>query len=181
MNTKKLSKKRVRYNDDDEDYNEHDAYIDDEDFRLHEEFKRNNLKNKGIKGKKNNNKSNQSFQGLNKSKSRYQDDMETLRVVSYDYSNSLCLKHDHMLRPIWITPSAEDNKIYLEAFHPLYQEAYDRLVAVAEPVSRPKFIHTYQLTENSLYAAVALGISTESIVKVLVVILKKVRISQLCT
>ena len=34
-------------------------------------------------------------------------------------------------------------------------------------MSRPKFIHTYRLTEDSLYAAVALSIDTELIIKVL--------------
>ena len=86
--------------------------------------------------------------------------------IFMDYSSMCNLKAGHMKRPIWITPTDVGNRIYLEAFHPLYQHAYDRLVAVAEPISRPKYIHTYQLTENSLYAAVAVGITTESIIKV---------------
>ncbi len=81
-----------------------------------------------------------------------------------DYSKSLILKPDHESRPIWIT---SDNLIFLEAFSPLYQQAYDFLVAIAEPESRPEYIHTYRLTENSLYAAVAVSIDTESIIKVL--------------
>jgi DNA excision repair protein ERCC-3 len=165
MNAKKTIKKRQRYGDDDEDYNDHDAYVDDEDYRLREEMKRENTRNKGMKGKKTNLKSIPSSQSLSKGAIRNSGEYDPSRPVFFDFSTALSLKHDHMLRPIWITPSAEDNKIYLEAFHPLYQEAYDRLVAVAEPVSRPKFIHTYQLTGNSLYAAVALGISTDSIIK----------------
>lgn len=43
-----------------------------------------------------------------------------------------------------------------EAFSPHYKRAYDFLVAIAEPESRPEFIHCYKLTENSLYAAVAI-------------------------
>lgn len=81
-----------------------------------------------------------------------------------DYSRTLKLKPDHELRPVWIT---ENNLIILEAFSPIYQQAYDFLVAVAEPESRPEFIHCYKLTENSLYAAVAVSIDTESIIKVL--------------
>lgn len=81
-----------------------------------------------------------------------------------DYSKVLTLKPDHESRPIWIT---NDNLIFLEAFSPLYQQAYDFLVAIAEPESRPEYIHTYRLTENSLYAAVAVSIDTESIIKVL--------------
>lgn len=48
----------------------------------------------------------------------------------------------------------------------LYQ-AYDFLVAIAEPVSRPEFVHEYKLTPYSLYAAVAVSIDTDSIIKVL--------------
>jgi DNA excision repair protein ERCC-3 len=81
-----------------------------------------------------------------------------------DYSKELVLKVDHDKRPIWVT---KDNLIYLEAFSPLYQQACDFLVAIAEPESRPEFIHTYKLTQNSLYAAVAVSITTENIVKVL--------------
>lgn len=46
-------------------------------------------------------------------------------------------------------------------------KAYDFLVAIAEPVARPEFVHEYKLTPYSLYAAVAVSIDTESIIKVL--------------
>jgi DNA excision repair protein ERCC-3 len=49
----------------------------------------------------------------------------------------------------------------------LYAKAYDFLVAIAEPVARPEYLHEYKLTPYSLYAAVATNIETESIVKVL--------------
>jgi len=74
------------------------------------------------------------------------------------------LKPDHFSRPIWTCP---DGVIYLEAFHTLYNSAYDFLVAIADPVARPEFIHEYKLTPFSLYAAVATNIDTESIVRVL--------------
>ena len=80
-----------------------------------------------------------------------------------DFSN-LKLKPDHIARPCWTCP---DGGIYLEAFHELYNSAYDFLVAIAEPVARPEFLHEYKLTPYSLYAAVATNIDTESIVKVL--------------
>lgn len=54
-----------------------------------------------------------------------------------DFSN-LKLKADHVSRPIYIT---RDHLIILEAFSPLYTQAYDFLVAIAEPESRPEFIH----------------------------------------
>lgn len=80
-----------------------------------------------------------------------------------DFS-SMPLKPDHVARPCWVCP---DGHIFLEAFHELYVSAYDFLVAVAEPVARPEFLHEYKLTPYSLYAAVATNIDTESIVRVL--------------
>lgn len=80
-----------------------------------------------------------------------------------DYSH-LTLKRDHAARPLWVTTTG---LIILEAFSPIYQQAYDFLVAIAEPVSRPEYIHRYQLTANSLYAAVAISIRTETIIQVL--------------
>lgn len=41
------------------------------------------------------------------------------------------------------------------------------MVAIAEPVARPEFVHEYKLTPYSLYAAVAVSIDTDSIIKVL--------------
>lgn len=64
-----------------------------------------------------------------------------------DFSG-LKLKKDHKSRPLWITP---DCLIILEASSPIYQQAYDFLVAIAEPVARPQYVHRYMLTPNSLY------------------------------
>ena len=76
----------------------------------------------------------------------------------------LSLKADHALRPCWVTT---ENQIILEASSQIYQQAYDFLVAIAEPISRPEHIHKYQLTDASLYAAVAVSIDTETILSVL--------------
>jgi DNA excision repair protein ERCC-3 len=84
-------------------------------------------------------------------------------ISGADFSH-LKLKPDHNARPCWTCP---DGAIYLEAFHPLYNSAYDFLVAISEPVARPEFLHEYRLTPYSLYAAVATNIETESIVRVL--------------
>jgi DNA excision repair protein ERCC-3 len=84
-------------------------------------------------------------------------------TIGADFSN-LQLKPDHIQRPCWVCP---DGCIYLEAFHDLYVSAYDFLVAIAEPVARPEFIHQYKVTPYSLYAAVATNITTESIISVL--------------
>ena len=38
------------------------------------------------------------------------------------------------------------NRIYLEKFSPIFKQAYDFMIAVAEPVNRPDHIHEYLLT-----------------------------------
>ncbi|EFN57091.1 hypothetical protein CHLNCDRAFT_57434 [Chlorella variabilis] len=91
---------------------------------------------------------------------------------------SLRLKPDHFNRragaglggggdrggPLWVCP---DCRVFLETFSPVYKQAYDFLIAIAEPVSRPEFIHEYQLTPHSLYAAVSIGLEMGTIVGVL--------------
>ena len=81
----------------------------------------------------------------------------------YDFSD-LQLKPDHANRPLWVCP---DGRIFLETFSPVYKQAYDFLIAVSEPVSRPESIHEYVLTPHSLYAAVSIGLETSTIVSVL--------------
>lgn len=85
-------------------------------------------------------------------------------AVGYFDFSTLSLKKDHETRPVWVCPNG---RIFLEAFSPIYKQAYDFLVAIAEPVSRPEFLHEYKLTPYSLYAAVSVSIETESILKVL--------------
>jgi DNA excision repair protein ERCC-3 len=51
-----------------------------------------------------------------------------------DFS-ALELKPDHFNRPLWVCP---DCRVFLETFSPVYKQAYDFLIAVAEPVSRPE-------------------------------------------
>lgn len=84
-------------------------------------------------------------------------------TVGADFSK-MPLKPDHLQRPCWTCP---DGTIYLEAFHDLYAQGYDFLVAIAEPVARPEFVHQYKLTPYSLYAAVATNIETDRIISVL--------------
>lgn len=83
--------------------------------------------------------------------------------IGLDFSH-MPLKTDHIQRPCWTCP---DGVIFLEAFHDLYVSAYDFLVAIAEPVARPEYVHQYKLTPYSLYAAVATNIDTEAIISVL--------------
>ena len=47
------------------------------------------------------------------------------------------------------------------------KKAYDFLIAIAEPVCRPEAVHEYVLTPHSLYAAVSVGLETETILSVL--------------
>lgn len=74
------------------------------------------------------------------------------------------LKADHVNRPLW---ACADGRIFLETFSPLYKQAYDFLIAIAEPVCRPESMHEYNLTPHSLYAAVSVGLETETIISVL--------------
>ncbi|CAI0427003.1 unnamed protein product [Linum tenue] len=74
------------------------------------------------------------------------------------------LKPDHINRPLW---ACADGRIFLETFSPLYKQAYDFLIAIAEPVCRPESMHEYNLTPHSLYAAVSVGLETETIIAVL--------------
>jgi hypothetical protein len=76
----------------------------------------------------------------------------------------LVLKGDHTHRPLWVCP---DGRIFLETYSPIYRQAYDFLIAIAEPVCRPESVHEYVLTPHSLYAAVSVGLETETIISVL--------------
>ena len=60
-----------------------------------------------------------------------------------------------------------DGRIFLETFSPVYRQAYDFLIAIAEPVCRPECVHEYVLTPHSLYAAVSIGLNTQTIITVL--------------
>lgn len=73
-------------------------------------------------------------------------------------------KHDHHNRPLWIQGNFV---IVLESYHPLAHQAQDFLITVAEPVSRPQFLHEYKLTTHSLYAAVSVGLNPKDIISTL--------------
>ncbi|KAF8591090.1 DNA repair helicase rad25 [Ramaria rubella] len=95
---------------------------------------------------------------------RQQDNLVSHIFQESDFS-FLNLKPDHASRPLWISP--EDGHIILEGFSPIAEQAQDFLVAIAEPVSRPAFMHEYKLTSYSLYAAVSVGLQTSDIIEVL--------------
>ncbi|KAI9827706.1 MAG: transcription factor TFIIH complex ERCC-3 subunit [Sarea resinae] len=77
----------------------------------------------------------------------------------------LALKPDHDNRPLWIDPLK--GRIILESFSPLAAHAQDFLTTIAEPLSRPTFLHEYALTPHSLYAAVSVGLLPSDIINVL--------------
>ncbi|KAI9847968.1 MAG: DNA repair helicase RAD25 [Sclerophora amabilis] len=77
----------------------------------------------------------------------------------------LSLKPDHDSRPLWIDPIK--GRIILESFSPLAAHAQDFLTTVAEPLSRPTYLHEYALTAHSLYAAVSVGLDPKDIISVL--------------
>uniref|UniRef100_A0A915Q360 General transcription and DNA repair factor IIH helicase/translocase subunit XPB n=1 Tax=Setaria digitata TaxID=48799 RepID=A0A915Q360_9BILA len=81
-----------------------------------------------------------------------------------DYRYEMKLKPDYASRPLWVAP---DGHIFLESFSPVYKHAHDFLIAISEPVCRPEFIHEYQLTAYSLYAAVSIGLQTSDIIEYL--------------
>lgn len=81
-----------------------------------------------------------------------------------DFSH-LPLKPDHQNRPLWIDP--ENGIIVLERFSPLAEQATDFLITIAEPKSRPTFLHEYALTTHSLYAAVSVGLRPRDIINTL--------------
>lgn len=91
------------------------------------------------------------------------DDLRDGEGKKRDFSK-LELKPDHMNRPLW---ACADGRIFLETFSSLYKQAYDFLIAIAEPVCRPESMHEYNLTPHSLYAAVSVGLETETIISVL--------------
>ena len=79
--------------------------------------------------------------------------------------SNLELKVDHERRPLWIDPKRD--KIILENFSPFASRAKEFLTTIAEPLSRPTYLHEYKLTSNSLYAAISVGLEAEDILETL--------------
>jgi DNA excision repair protein ERCC-3 len=91
-------------------------------------------------------------------------DSASFRFRDQDYSY-MHLKPDHSNRPLWIDPNK--GRIILESFSPLAAQASDFLTTIAEPLSRPSFLHEYALTPHSLYAAVSVGLDPKDIINIL--------------
>lgn len=89
-------------------------------------------------------------------------DLNYTGVSDVSYLN---LKPDHENRPLWV--DAKKARITLESFSPLAAQAQDFLTTIAEPLSRPVFLHEYALTVHSLYAAVSVGLVPQDIINFL--------------
>jgi DNA excision repair protein ERCC-3 len=74
------------------------------------------------------------------------------------------LKPDHANRPLWVDDAG---RIILESFSPIFKDAQDFLINIAEPQSRVSRIHEYSLTAHSLFAAVSIGKSSKEIIDTL--------------
>jgi DNA excision repair protein ERCC-3 len=102
-------------------------------------------------------------------KTKKQTGVSTRDSASHHFRDSdfsyLSLKPDHDNRPIWIDPLK--GRIILESFSPLAKMAQDFLTTIAEPLSRPTFLHEYALTPHSLYAAVSVGLNPKDIINTL--------------
>ena len=104
-----------------------------------------------------------SIQSRRKEQSKAVDRDAKLRGISN--LSYLSLKSDHENRPLWV--DAKKAKITLESFSPLAAQAQDFLTTIAEPLSRPEFLHEYALTVHSLYAAVSVGLVPQDIINFL--------------
>jgi DNA excision repair protein ERCC-3 len=95
---------------------------------------------------------------------RQEEDEEIIQPICRDPAKSMVigldLKADHANRPVYVT---NDKHIFLEAFSRFYLPAYEFLVAICEPVARPELFHEYKVTTNSLYGALAIGLTTKAI------------------
>jgi DNA excision repair protein ERCC-3 len=58
-----------------------------------------------------------------------------------------------------------DLTVLLETDHPLYEEARDALSGFAEMVKSPEYIHTYKLTQLSLWNAASAGLDPEQVIE----------------
>jgi len=81
---------------------------------------------------------------------------------------------DSGVRPLYTILNMDESdgkvlgaKVFLETFSPYYKLAYDFIIAIAEPVSRPEFVHEYKITQYSLYAAASIGLSFADIISAL--------------
>ena len=66
--------------------------------------------------------------------------------------------------PLFVQP---DRSILLETFNPRYAEARDEIAPFAELEKSPEHIHTYRISNLSLWNAAAAGITAKHMIAVL--------------
>ena len=99
---------------------------------------------------------------MNDYKNYLDEEEKKLKKDAEKRKEGYALQEGHESRPFWVTKKGE---IILEAFNPLYSQAYEFVIAIAQPVSRTEFIHQYLITMTSLLGASAYNLSAEGIVK----------------
>ena len=85
--------------------------------------------------------------------------MPEVECAIHDF-RSLRMKPEHAQKPFWVLP---DSRIILESSSPVYKEAEALLIAIANPVSRTRFLQEYELKPDSLYAGASMGLTTADI------------------
>ena len=63
-------------------------------------------------------------------------------MPSTTFACKLRMKPEHAQKAFWVLP---DSRIILESSSPVYKEAEALLIAIANPVSRTRFLQEYQL------------------------------------
>ena len=66
---------------------------------------------------------------------------------------------DLRLRPIWVCPN---RRIFLETFSPLYSQAYDFLIAIAEPLCRYFLPSIFTIKRKCLLSLLLIYLGLES-------------------
>lgn len=103
-----------------------------------------------------------------------EEEKEGVGQEGYLDCTNLPLKKKSESKPLWVCPvrmnastqgQVNTITIYLESFSPFYNYVYDFLIAIGEPVSRPTYIHQYQLTPQSLYAAAATNYGASDVIE----------------
>lgn len=70
---------------------------------------------------------------------------------------------DRSQNPLFII----DRSVYLLTSSPYYKDSYKVLAEISEPISRPTYIHEYELNQTSIIKAIALGYTKDKIIGVL--------------
>ncbi|KAF7703866.1 General transcription and DNA repair factor IIH helicase subunit XPB [Cucumispora dikerogammari] len=87
------------------------------------------------------------------------------RTFEYEPIKPKALSQNELLEcPIYIN---YDGLILLEIENKNSSRATEFLITISEPISRPRYIHEYQITPYSLYAAASVGLTTKEILDTL--------------